>query len=155
MAIARRLARPPGGADNHARMRLVPPSAALLLAALGPGCAYLGSGSVGVTLSTDPPGARVWIDGRDSGFVTPCRLALESGEDYRVELALEGYVTAAYRVEADTDAHTVLWKDMYIRPEVWNAPLWLDLEGSLEPVRVTRTLSPARIFARLERAADR
>ena len=43
-----------------------------------------------LALNSDPPGAEIYIDGRDSGQVTPSRIAVNAGE-HRVALRKDGY----------------------------------------------------------------
>lgn len=111
--------------------------------------------STKVTLASDPPGARVRIDEKDSGFVTPCVLELDPDDDARVELELPGYEVARRRLVPDRHAEMILWRDMYLRSEVWRFPNWLNTRDFFEPVRVDKRYSPARIFVRLERTADK
>lgn len=106
----------------------------------------------GVSFATEPPGARIVVDRRDSGFVTPCRLTLRR-ERHDVDLELPGYATARVRLDKDFNAEVVLWRDMYVRPHVWRFPTWLNLEDALWPVKPRFTLAPGHVFVRLDRAA--
>ena len=47
-----------------------------------------------VKIASDPPGARILIDERDSGFVTPAVMHLDVEDDHRVDLMLPGYAPA-------------------------------------------------------------
>jgi hypothetical protein len=136
-------------------LRRASPLLALCLAIL-PACTFIGpgAGDAGIAFASTPPGARILIDGKDSGFVTPCRLALDPGDAYKVELRLQGYVPAKIRLTSDSRADAILWSDMYIREGVWNFPLWLNLKDTFQPFSYEKTLAPARVYARLERAAD-
>ena len=128
--------------------------AALCLLPLGlVGCALFDHSSK-VTLASDPPGARVLIAGRDCGFVTPCVLELDPSEPATIALELGGYELATRVLVPDTQRYAMLWRDMHIRNEVWNFPLWLNMRDTFVPVKINRRLSPARIFVRLERTAD-
>ncbi len=92
------------------------------------------------------------VDKKDSGFVTPCRITLPR-DTHKVELALPGYATSELELTPEIVTETVYWRDMALRPGTWKFPLWLDLEGSFEPVSIHKTLAPGRVFVRLERAA--
>jgi len=130
---------------------------ALLLAAtlaLTPACVYFDY-STKVTLASDPPGARVLIDEKDSGFVTPCVLELDPTEETRMEMVLPGYETARRLLVPDTWAQAVLWQDMYLRGGIPRAPFWLNTRDIFEPFKFDRRLSPSRVFVRLERTADK
>src|SRR4051812_24116593 len=64
---------------------------AVLVAGLGAGCATMFTGnSQQVTVSSQPPGARVIVNGGYSG-VTPVALLLKTERDYLVTLQHPGY----------------------------------------------------------------
>jgi hypothetical protein len=126
----------------------------LACAILAGGCSLLDY-STKVTLASDPPGARVLFDDKDSGFVTPCVLELDPSESAHMALELPGYETAHRLLLSERDAQVVLWNDMVLRAGVWRFPMWLNMRDMFEPIRVDRRLSPSRIFVRLERTADK
>jgi hypothetical protein len=112
------------------------------------------TGSPGLQISSSPPGAEVWIDGQDSGFATPCVLALERGDAYRVELVLEGYETALRGVDPDARVLLVPWRDADLQSTHWRFPLWLALDDFLVPVRLDRSLSPSRVHVQMRLAGE-
>ncbi len=128
------------------------------LRALGIACLFtscaLFRGPYGVTLASDPPGARVFVDNKDSGFVTPCRLALEPDEKYRIDFQYPGYETATRFLAHDRDWEARLWDEMYMNSSVWNFPLWLNMGDAFTPVQTRKVLLPSRVYVRLERTAD-
>lgn len=134
-------------------MQLLPPALASCALLLG-GCSLLDS-SAKVALATDPPGARVEIDERDTGFVTPCVLELDPEDSCRVTMSLAGYTPARRLLVPEREVHAILWRDMYLRSGVWRMPLWLNTRDLFEPIKVDKRFSPSRIFVRLERTADR
>jgi hypothetical protein len=125
----------------------------LALAALAPGCMLLG-GETNVSIASEPPGARIKVDGKDSGFVTPCLIALERGDGARIDLEYPGYVTATRLLTPDHQLYAILWSEMYVREPVWNFPLWLNTRDLFVPVKYDKTLSPGRLYVKLERTAD-
>jgi hypothetical protein len=127
-------------------------AAALLAATLASGCSVFRSPAK-VTFASDPPGARVLIDRKDSGFVTPCVLALDKG-DTRVDFVYPGYATETRELTTDRQFDVILWRDMYLRSEVWRFPLWLNTKDFFTPIKSRRVLVPGRVHVRLERAAD-
>lgn len=133
--------------------RLAAPSALLAALTLAPGCALLDRESH-VSIASDPPGARVVINQRDSGFVTPCLLSLETGETQRIDLEYPGYVTATRVLTPDNRVYAILWSDMYTRSEAWHFPLWLNFRDLLVPVKFDRTHAPSRLYVKLDRGAD-
>lgn len=132
---------------------LAAPLVALASLPLASGCALLDRESH-VSIASDPPGARVVINRRDSGFVTPCFLSLETGETQRIDLEYPGYVTATRVLMPDSRVYAILWSDMYARSEVWHFPLWLNARDLLVPVKYDRTHAPSRLYVKLERGAD-
>jgi hypothetical protein len=126
---------------------------ALVSSSLCPAC-VLFDNTAHVNIASDPPGARIFVNKRDAGFVTPCMLELDPDETYRIDLEYPGYVTATRVLTEDNQTYALLWKEMYIRPVVWKFPLWLNTRDLLVPIKSDETLSPTRVYVKLERAAD-
>jgi hypothetical protein len=126
--------------------------AALLL---GSGCTAYGLSRTAVSFASEPPGARVVVDKKDSGFVTPCRLSLPSDDDnHKVEILMSGYAPVTFHVEHGRKANVVLWRDMSVGPQTWRFPLWLNLEDFFEPFKIRQAYSPGHVFVRLERTGE-
>ncbi|MDP6410708.1 MAG: PEGA domain-containing protein [Planctomycetota bacterium] len=125
-----------------------------VLAALTAGCAAPG-GRTPVLFTTEPPGAAVLLDGRYSGFATPCQIGLPlDGGAIHVELAKDGFVTAVRDLEVGTHTITLLWSEMNVGHRAWRFPLHLNADDFFVPVRAVSPIKPARIFVRLARSAD-
>lgn len=108
--------------------------------------------SRGVMIASEPVGARVLIDGNDSGFVTPCCLALDNRKQ-RIDLVLEGYQTATRIVDEDNRTYLVYWEECYLGPNSYHFPLWLNWYDTFAPVRFEETYAPERLFVRMRTAA--
>jgi len=108
----------------------------------------------GIAVSSDPPGASVLIDERDSGFVTPCVLAIDPHDDRRVDLVLRGYRSETRFMTPEREVYSVLWREMGVGTRAWDFPLFLNLRDFFVPVKVRETSSPGRIFVHLDRTAD-
>lgn len=71
----------------------------------------LGQQPATLALSSTPEGAAVWVDGQDTGKVTPAELAILRGE-HAVEIKLEGYTpvreTVTMRIGVRHDVHVAL-----------------------------------------------
>lgn len=126
-------------------------AAALVAVALLASCRS-GRTQAGVTFSSEPPGARVLIDGVDSGFVTPTALALPRGDWHRIELRRAGYESITRLVSPQTRIYAIPWTDGYIGPGTWVFPLFLGFQDLFFPVLVDNNSSPQRIHARLRLA---
>jgi hypothetical protein len=100
----------------------------------------------GVLVASDPPGARVYIDGRDSGWVTPAYLDLEQ-ERQRIDVVLRGFDPATVVVAPGGERYyVVLWQEALAGFNTWRFPLWLNYEDGLGPVKLSKRLEPSRIF---------
>ena len=110
--------------------------------------------SRGVYFFSDPPGARVLVDGKDTGFVTPCVLGLKN-KRRQVSFELTGYETATRKLVVSNRFTSIFWKDATIFYNTWRFPLWLNTEDFFLPIKWTRGEIPNRVFVRLRREADR
>ena len=52
-----------------------------------------GQGQVLLRIVTEPPGARIFLDGTEAFAVTPIELALESGRTHAIRFVLDGHET--------------------------------------------------------------
>jgi PEGA domain-containing protein len=127
-----------------------------IAAAVGTAAVYplaLSPRAPGISISSAPPGARVLIDGKDTGFVTPCDLGVPR-EKLEIQLVLDGYQPAVRRVVPDEKHYLVTWEEAAVNPNTWNFPLWLNYEDGLVPYRYERGYSPMRIFVRMKLAGS-
>ncbi len=125
--------------------------AGLALALLAAAC-VAPAAPLGVLVASDPPGARILIDGHDSGWVTPAYLDLPDDRQ-RVDLNLDGYQPASLMVEPGGDPYyLIVHSEAYLGPSVWHFWLWLNYEDGLAPIKLTSGLQPARIFIPLRLA---
>ena len=106
----------------------------------------------GVHFSTTPPGARILVDGRDSGFVTPTNLHLD--DDHWVQLELEGYESADVYLQSGTRRQTIPWTRGKVNVMTPWFPLFLPLEDLLLPVKVDKSPSPRRIYVKLRLSVE-
>jgi hypothetical protein len=103
----------------------------------------------GVLVASEPAGARVYVDGRDSGWVTPAYLDLENVRQ-KIDIVLEGYNPASVFVEPGGERYyLILWNEGFLYHNTWHFPLWLNAEDGLAPIKMTRHLHPSRIFVPL------
>lgn len=136
-----------------ARARLAALLAGLFAAAASIGC--INTTPPGAVISSFPPGARVMLDGKDSGYVTPCVIGLDRGDSYRVEIELDGYQTFRLRMEQETKRTIISWGDSHIWPgDSFRFPLFLPALDLLFPLRVDHSHSPARVHVRLDPTAQ-
>lgn len=127
--------------------------AAFAAASVTPGCVLFSRPS-GIVVASDPPGAAVSIDRRDSGFVTPCTLEVDAEDDKRIDIALPGYVTETRFITPDHEVYALLWREMSVGYSTFDFPLFLNFRDFFVPVKYRASASPGRIHVRLDRTAD-
>lgn len=125
-----------------------------LSALLSSGCSTFRSEPY-VKIASDPPGARILIDSRDSGFVTPAVMHLDVDDDHRVDLQLPGYAPATRFLGEWGISYVLLWEEMIANFETWRFPVWLGFRDFFTPYKKRTISAPNRIFVRLQRQADR
>ena len=106
--------------------------------------------SPGVYLATNPPGARVIVDGYDTGFATPCAIELETSEPHEVRFELDGYAPATRKLVPNPRTTVVPWSDGDIGATKWRFPIFLTFAGFFFPFRVDNDLAPSRVYVPLE-----
>src|SRR5690349_80336 len=89
--------------------------------------------SRGVMIASNPVGARVLIDGKDSGFATPCCLALDRKKQ-RVELVLDGYQKATRVVTDDNRTYLIYWDEAFLGLNTYCFPTFLNFYDGWVPV---------------------
>ena len=129
-------------------MRLVATLFLALTSLAGSGC----YSTPMVSLSSDPPGAKVLIDERDTGFVTPCELTI-ANSDHRIDFVLPGYDPMTRWTTNGRLAQAVIWNDMFISFQTFRFPLWLNYRDFLIPVEQITGPLPNRIFVRMQRSS--
>jgi hypothetical protein len=104
----------------------------------------------GTVLTSEPPGASVLVDGRDSGWVTPCALALDTEETHKVEIVLPGYASREILLLPDRRMLIVSWGQAVTgMRSTLTFPTRLPVEQLLFPFQEIETLAPGRVFVRL------
>jgi len=126
------------------------PLPALLLGPLLGLAACRNVSPAGVHVSSEPPGARVSVDGVDSGWVTPCQLALDVEREHELEVGLAGFAPRRILLVPDERRSFVSWNQavngLRTRQKV---PFLMPADDLLLPFLEVETLAPGRIFVRL------
>ncbi len=104
----------------------------------------------GVYFDSNPRGAEVLVDGRRSGYVTPCLVALDEDDDFLVHFVLPGYETR----EVYLDTHSRRWAatvwDGAMAPSGLRGILGLDAANIFFPYVDNDAHAPSRIHLRLK-----
>lgn len=104
----------------------------------------------GAFFATTPPGARVRIDGRDTGFVTPCMIDLDDGGRVGVQLELQGYRTASIVLAPDSATAVVGWSHAVASPwGLLRIPVQLSAVDLFLPFRPDAGHHPQRVHVTL------
>lgn len=123
----------------------------LLLPLWVAGCQFVPN--KGVEFASEPPGARIYVDGQDSGFVTPACLGIDDN-DHTVEMELAGYRTETRLLTDGGYTYLIYWNEAYLSYNTWRFPLWLNWQDGLLPWKIVDASSPGRIFVRMRRAQE-
>lgn len=104
----------------------------------------------GVHVASEPPGASVRVNGADTGWVTPCQLALDVEREHELEVALAGFAPRRILLVPDERRQFVSWNQavngLRTRQQV---PFLMPADDLLLPFLEVETLAPGRIFVRL------
>jgi len=131
----------------------IPVCLVLCLALLSTAC-VASTASPGVFFATDPPGARVFVNGADSGFATPCAISLDKTREHEVAFVLDGYDVARRELYPSTRWTATPWSSGDIDLGIWRFPLFLTFEGLFFPFGEDDDLIPSRVFVPLEIATE-
>jgi hypothetical protein len=126
-------------------------SVLLLLVLLAtPACTWFSSREH-VLVASEPPGARILVDGVDTGRTTPSRLAIGGlfGGDHTIALHKKGFRPATRRVCQYTEGYTSKWIDGAVE-EMTLPLLWTAGDFAL-PFGVRAAILPAELYVVLER----
>lgn len=127
--------------------RLLP----LLLCCL-PACTWWSSRER-VLIASEPPGARIVVDGVDTGRTTPASLALGGnfGRDHVVVLEKSGYRPATRRLFQHTEGYTSKLIDAAYDLTSIPLPFFWTAGDFVFPFGVRGALLPAELYVRLQR----
>lgn len=105
-----------------------------------------------VVLTSEPPGAHIAIDGRDTGLTTPVRMPIAGnfGADHTVTLTKKGYRPASRRLYQHTEGYTSKWIDGAYDPVMLPLPLFWTAGDFVFPFAVRGAIVPHELFVRLQ-----
>lgn len=128
----------------------------LLLPLLLAGACVSWSSDEYLLVSSDPPGAHITVDGRDTGQTTPARLAIGGnfGADHDVQVTKKGYRTATRLVYQRTEGYTSKWIDGAYDVVMFPLPLFWTTGDILLPFAVRGALVPHELHVKLYRTDE-
>jgi hypothetical protein len=121
------------------------------LATCLPACTWWQSGE-NVLISSEPLGARIVVDGMDTGETTPHRLTIGGnfGTDHLLELEKPGYHTARRRLYQHTEGYTSQWISGVYEFVMPPLPLFWTPGDMIFPFGVRGALLPAELYVQLQ-----
>jgi len=105
-----------------------------------------------VRISSDPLGARIYVDGVDTGHTTPHRLAIGSavGGDHVVRLEKQGYHPASRTLYQHLEGYTSKWIDGAYEMALTPLPLFWTTGDTLLPFAARSVIAPSDLHVRLQ-----
>lgn len=109
-----------------------------------------------VLITSDPPGARIVVDGRDTGQTTPARLAIGGtfGTDHDVTVTKKGYRPTTRRVYQHTEGYTSKWIDGAYDAVMPTIPLFWTAGDFVFPFGVRSAIVPHELHVKLYRTDE-
>ncbi|MBX3462451.1 MAG: PEGA domain-containing protein [Planctomycetes bacterium] len=106
-----------------------------------------------VVVTSEPPGARILIDGIDTGHTTPAALQIGGsfGRDHVLELRLAGHRPAVRRFHQYTEGYTSKWIDGAYDPVMPPLPFFWTFGDFVFPFAVRGAMVPGEVYVKLYR----
>ena len=116
------------------------------------GCVWFSS-KENVLIASEPLGARILVDGEDTGRTTPASLPLGGlfGYDHTIELQKKGFRPATRVIYQYTEGYTSKRIDGAYDAVMWPMPLFWTTGDFLTPFGVRAAILPAELYVVLEK----
>ncbi|MEZ6004172.1 MAG: PEGA domain-containing protein [Planctomycetota bacterium] len=108
-----------------------------------------------VHFSSAPPGARILLNGEDTGFVTPTTLQIPTRKHSEVQFELPGYETAKRDLHAGKTHDYTFYSDWTLHYVTWRFPLWLNFQDFFVERSTEKGSLPRRVFVQMKRKNTR
>ncbi|MEC8651866.1 MAG: PEGA domain-containing protein [Planctomycetota bacterium] len=109
-----------------------------------------------VLVSSDPAGARIFVDGRDTGFTTPKKLSIGSVLSgwHVIRLEKPGFRPADRALYQQTETFSSKWIDGAYEIVMAPLPFFWTARDMLIPVGVRSALLPGELYVRMQRSDE-
>lgn len=109
-----------------------------------------------VLITSEPPGAQIWLNGEDTGETTPKAMdvAANFGSDHLLELKKKGYRTEQRVLYQHTRGYTSRWIDGGSTPGLPPLPLFWTLGDVFFPFAVRGAVVPGELYVKLYRTDE-
>ncbi|MFY9345595.1 MAG: PEGA domain-containing protein [Planctomycetota bacterium] len=124
----------------------------VLLCCLLPACTWWTSREQ-ILVSSEPLGARIAVDGQDTGKTTPTALPIGGffGFDHEIVLTKKGYRPARVQICQYTEGYSSKWIDGVYGPVMLPLPLFWTPGDTVFPFGIRSAVIPAEVRLVLER----
>jgi hypothetical protein len=141
-------------ADRLRDMRLLPQLLVVLCSGLS-ACIWPKANEP-VLITSDPPGARIWLDGHDTGQTTPHMfdIAGNYGSDHELELRRDGYRPERRHLYQHTEFYMSRWIDGAGPPGVPPLPFWWTAGDFFFPFGIRGAIVPGEVFIKMYRVDE-
>lgn len=104
-----------------------------------------------VLITSEPLGARILVDGTDTGLTTPARLSLGNvlGGDHAIRLEKKGYRAEERRLVQYTEGYTSKWIDGAYEDALPPLPLFWTAGDMIFPFGVRSAIVPGELHCKL------
>lgn len=105
-----------------------------------------------VLISSEPPGAQIFLDGENTGLTTPAMVSWGwwFGSDHDVVLKKAGYRDASRHLYHHHRQRTSMWIDGVAGVDVWAFPIFWTTSDFLIPIGVFRGYSADEVLVQLQ-----
>lgn len=109
-----------------------------------------------VLITSDPPGARVFIDGHDMGVTTPTSLAIGGnfGYDHELSLLKKGYRIEVRQLYQYTEGYTTKWRNGVGELQIPALPFFWTFGDTVFPFGLRSAIIPGELYVKLHRNED-
>jgi hypothetical protein len=109
-----------------------------------------------VLVTSEPPGARILVDGKDTGRTTPCLIALGGmlDVDHSITVEKKGYQPAGRYISSYTEGYTSLFIDGVAEIGLPPFPLFWTIGDTLTPFAVRWDHVPHDIYVKLYKVGE-
>ena len=134
--------------------RLLPALLTLPIAGLSACVSFQQEGQV--LISSDPLGAKIFVDGVDTGFTTPKKFSIGSvwSSRHAIRLEMDGFRPAERALYQQTETFSAQWIDGAYDMVMSPLPFFWTTRDVLTPLGVRSALLPGELYVRMQQSDE-